>query len=163
MKCKITVLAITILTFNLCLTQKNDILNLKMLQDFHSRNNALKSNDYKALYFYTHLSDLNNLSRKEFVKDCKKSEGLFGTINEFEILEKGEIIYCDSNYQCMIKLKATQTYKGEVFSFTRKILAISVDGKKWKFINAGLNDLDQIKKLYPIICLLDDLQIKIDD
>ncbi len=129
-----------------------------MINALADRNDALKNYDFKTLYIYIHPSERGDVDIEEFERESKKTvdelyQGV--TFTNHEILNTGKIQKCNSQYQCIIFMKTHMNIDNKESFFTSKIIALSDNGSQWTFINAGDNDLQTIKKLYPVVCLME--------
>ena len=134
-----------------------DSLKSEMLNEFEKRNTAFMNNDLQTIFFYSHTDELRLQNFEEFKNASEKyiqsTERSKLSIKNFEIQNVGKIEFCNLEYQCIINIKTTMIMDKDEFSFIRKIIAISKNGSEWIFINGGENDINTIKKTYPVVCI----------
>ncbi len=160
----IFLLLLFIFSIIICKGQDNnlsiDSIKTNLNNELNKRNLALKNNDLKKIYYYSHSSETDKQTFDEFKKESEEyleeAQDDSLTIQSFEILKIGKIINCNSEFQSIIQLRTNMLMGKEGFSFDKKLIAFSKDGKKWVFINVGENDIKTIKKLYPFVFINDE-------
>jgi hypothetical protein len=97
---------------------------------------------------------------KTFKSDAKRFQDDEMKLTDGKVGAASKPVTCNNSLQCVLEQSVTWHMKGaEPFSAETNLIAISRDeGKTWKFLQSGPDDLAALRQQFPILC--EDLVLK---
>lgn len=128
--------------------------NLKNEMNIH--NKAIVEIDSKSLYETSFEKYTGSDEEEKFKKGNSLLKTILSNTNmkivKIVVKEIGPIVFCESEYQCLIKRETVVSRDNNEYSASGIFICLSKDGTDWYFLNLMDKDFETVKSFYPKLC-----------